>query len=172
MSVLLVGAAGELAEVLIARLVEQGDEVRVVEDDDGRGSKWRALGAYVARGTPDDFDLIERAAQNVRTLVVLGRPDLGPILSGATAASVERIVCAGARSESDVAALGEAKLDYVILETPGRSRWRRGSGVSSGAIAEAIDAADDLAGHPRLVLDLGDTGAWPALGLAPPQENG
>ena len=169
MSVLLVGAGGALADALIARLVGEGDEVRVVEDDDRGAARWRALGAFVARGTPDDFDLVERAAQSARTIVVLS-PEipLAPVLQGATAARVDRIVVCGAGARSAAGPLEEAALDHVVLDVPQGSAWRRRRAVAPAALAEAIDAADDLAGSPRLVLDLGHADAWRALGLTPP----
>ena len=48
----------------------------------------------------------------------------------------------------------------VVVGVPGR----RGT-IDPARVAEAIDAADDLAGNPRLELDLGTPDAWRALRL-------
>ena len=44
-------------------------------------------------------------------------------------------------------------------------RWPRARRVADELVAEAVDAADDLAGDPRLVLDLNDPGGRAKLGL-------
>jgi len=45
-------------------------------------------------------------------------------------------------------------MDYVVLKL-GTQR-RRGRSRRLRSTAEAIDAADDLGGHPRLEIDLND----------------
>jgi hypothetical protein len=65
-------------------------------------------------------------------------------------------------------------LDYVLLRIGasaarfvpfvGRKRAR------VPALAQAIDAADDLAGNPRLDLDLTTIEGWAVLGVDPPQD--
>jgi uncharacterized protein YbjT (DUF2867 family) len=164
-SILLIGAEGDLGEAVVTRLVDQGDEVRVIEPDGRAAGRWRALGAHVAAGSPDDADLVERAAQNVRTVVVLNDHEAEPILRGARAARVGRlVVCTGARYRHDLAA---GDFEYVVLTVP-RTRFGRRPALSPGALAAAVDAADDLAGRPRMSVDLGDPSGWRRLGLDPP----
>ena len=165
MSILLLGARRDVGEAVVTRLVGRGDEVRVVEPDASAADRWRALGAYVAIGSPDDADLVERAAQNVRTAVVFGDVDRGPILQGIGAAGVGRVVLCLDRYDAHAA---EGEVELVALLVP-RTRFPRRPTVSPEAIAEAVDAADDLAGNPRMVVDLGDAQAWRALGLESPE---
>lgn len=170
MSVLLIGAEGPIAKELVARLLAQGDDVRVIEDDPGAAGRWRELGAHVATGSDGDADLVERAAQGVRTLAVVGDiVDSDAAIAGAVAAGVDRIVWLTRGRRRDPSALIAAGLDYVVLTAPA-SRWPRRSSLPPAAVAEAIDAADDLAGHPRLEVDLGDPEGWERLGLSPPAE--
>ena len=175
MSVLLVGLEPGLGEPLIARLTAQDDEVRVVEADSGRAAHWRELGAYVALGDGADGDLIERAAQNVRTIVVFqGRDDLGvavaAALEGASLAGVGRIVvCAQAVPGPVLDRLRAADIDYVALSIGGRRRLFASRTLPDSALTAAVDAADDLAAPQRLELDLTRSDAWSALGLEPPE---
>jgi hypothetical protein len=174
MSVLLVGLAEDLMPPLIRRLTEQGDEVRVLEADETATDRWRSLGAHVASGPQWDADLIERAAQNVRTIAVGDRHDRDPtelmeaLVEGGELASRDmRLVVVGDVLPRALAVLRDSKLEYVILGSPVRRRLlgRRPS-VSPERLAEAVDAADDLAGDPRLELDLGDERAWRELKLS------
>jgi Trk K+ transport system NAD-binding subunit len=165
MSVLVVGAAGEVGEAVVARLIEQGDEVRVIEPDGAAAEHWRALGAHVAAGDPADADLVERAAQNARTIVALADTDIEPLVQGAIAARVERVVlCVHDHGPHVVAG---SDLDFVALVVP-RTRFARRAAVSPQALAEAVDAADDMAGNPRMFVNLGDAAGWRALGLEAP----
>jgi nucleoside-diphosphate-sugar epimerase len=172
MSVLLIGISGSSGEAIVTRLIAQADEVRVVEDDPAVAEHWRSLGAHVARRSDDMADLIERAAQNVRTVVIGGAAahdaaDVRAIVDGAAAARVERIVLYGAGATSDaLEAVREFPFQHVVLST-GRRRLLGGR-LDDESLAAAVDAADDIAGEPRLELDLGDPEAWPALGLSPP----
>ena len=165
MSLVLVEAQGALGAAVVARLVSQGDEVRVVTDDADGGAKWRSLGAHVARGSSVDDDLIERAAQNARSIVVFDRAGNGlgevakAVLEGARRAHVGRVlvVCRAASGEV-FDAVTSSLLDHVVLITGGdggaRRLLRRNAGASDDLVAEAVDAADDLAGEPRLVIDM------------------
>ena len=172
MSLLLVGLEPGVGEPLIAHLIAQDDEVRVIEADPVRGAHWKELGAYVARGEAGDVELIERAAQNVRTIVVFERANedlelvVETAVEAASLAGVERIVvCAAAVSKSVVEVLRKSGIDYVALSSGGRRRvFGRGT-VRETTITEAIDAADDLAGPVRLELDLSRPEAWVSLGL-------
>jgi TrkA-N domain len=170
MSILLVAARGPVGVALVERLVAEGDDVRVVEGDAAAAARWRELGAHVAAGRPYDADLVERAAQGVRTLVIAGEiDDPGAAIAGAVAAGVGRIVWLTSGRGRNPSAFSGAGLDYVVLTVPA-PRWPRRSGLAPAAIAEAVDAADDLAGNPRLELDLGAADAWARLGLSPPGE--
>jgi len=179
MSILLVGAAGSPADAVVTRLVSAGDQVRVVDEEPGRGAGWRALGAHVARGDPSDYDLIERAAQNVRTIVVLAgkKDDLGPVLDGviegARRATVDRIVLCAARPAREVVdRLARSGLEYVVLAY-GEKRALLPSSLSKSVspedLARAVDAADDLGGSPALDLDLTRRAQWRPLALDPPE---
>ena len=168
MSLLLLAPPLDWGDALIERLISQGDEVRVVEPDRERADRWRRLGAHVASGAVDDADLVERAGHGCRTGILVapgsGESSASEILSALTAASIDRVVVIAA--EEDTSMLSQLRsqgLDYVYLRAPGK-RFRRRS-LPAGVIAEAIDAADDLAGHPHLELDLSQPGAASALRL-------
>lgn len=165
MSVLLVAAEGEVGEAVIARLVSQGDEVRIIDEEDERVSRWRGLGAHVASGSAGDADLVERAAQGARTIVVLGQVDAGPVIRGGLAAAVDRFVFC--THHHDAHAIESEQTDFVVLLLP-TARWPRRSSLSPDALALAIDAADDLAGNPRMYVPLGEAAGWKQLGLEAP----
>jgi len=177
MSLLLIGLDEALMPALIARLIAQGDEVRVLEDDDEAADGWRALGAHIASGPRWDEDLIERAAQNVRTIVLGERHEQDPaeliaavVVGGGFAARDMRIVMVADKANPEILRIvGDSGLDYVSLVVPSR-RGLRGKRrvLAPDSLAEAVDAADDLAGSPKLELDLGDEPAWQELKLNPP----
>jgi hypothetical protein len=172
-SILLVGLDEDLMPALIRRLTEQGDEVRALEYDDAASDRWRSLGAHVASGPQWDADLIERAAQNERTIAVGARHDRDPaelmdalVEGGALASPGMRLVVVGRLQPQALAALRGSKLEYVILEgVERRGLLGRRPRLSPEKLAEAVDAADDLAGNPRLELDLTDERAWAELKL-------
>lgn len=175
MSVLLIGIAGARGAALVRRLLSEADEVRVVEDDPAAARAWSELGAHVARGSPTDADLVERAAQDVRTVAVLdvGHEVLEAVIQGSRAAArdIRLIVCSPARDEVVRRALAASGLEYFLLLTGRRARRipsRSAAAVPVAALVEAINAADDLAGEPRLELDLAHASAWAILGLEPP----
>ena len=171
MSILLIRAGGPIGETLARRLTAEGDEVRVVAPAEEPAEAWRRLGVKVAPGRDDDADLIERAAQGVRTAVVID-DESGPagdviaeVVAGIAAAGVERVILCGRKPDQKlVDAVRTSGLDYVVLTVGGGLLSRRRMPVED--VAEAIDAADDLAGSPRLELDLTRTEAWAALGLS------
>jgi hypothetical protein len=177
-SILLVGLDEDLMPALIRRLIEQGDEVRVLDNSERMSDRWRSLGAHVASGPLWDADLIERAAQNVRTIVVGNRHDREPaelmealVDGGVLASPSMRIVVVGDVAPRALASLRDSKLEYVILgSVERRGLLGRRSRVPPERLAEAVDAADDLAGGPRLDLDLGDEGAWRELKLSSEEE--
>ena len=172
MSILLIGDPGPLGEVLVRRLIAQDDEVRAIATD-ASGGDFSGHGVHIARGADLDADLVERAAQNVRTIVLFDpeKDVIELVLDGAHAARVERVVlCATTIPEAARDRLRGANLDYVVLQAPRKGLFRKG--VADDALAEAIDAADDMAGKLRLELDLNEAAAWEVLKLEPPEESG
>lgn len=171
MSILLLAPPPGTADAVIARLISQGDEVRVIESDREQADRWKTLGARVALGSAFDADLIERAAQNSRTLVLFDADDRATDLfeaaiAGASGTSVDRLILVGdGPARSCLQMVRASGLDYVFLRTPRQREVLRRRRTNPAAVAEAVDAADDLAGHPRLELDLSDPDAVRALGL-------
>lgn len=168
MSVLLVGNGGELAGLVADRMLAQGDEVRAIAVE-GDLETLATRGVHIARGPFFDADLVERAAQNVRTVVLFDTTEevVGDVIEGARAARVDRIVrCSTTAQEPVRKALRDSGLEYVVLQMPRKGRFRKG--VPDGAIAEAIDAADDMGGRLRLELDLNERDAWETLKVEPP----
>lgn len=149
---------GEVEPAVAQRLIGQGDEVRVMVVDAAERASWVALGAHVAVGDPTDDDLIERAGQSARSLVLFDRhasdrPTVAAALKAASAAEIERLIlCAPEVSVEAQAVLEASGSSYVILSY-GR-RWSLKGRAPVELIAEAVDAADDLSGHPRLATDL------------------
>lgn len=157
---MVIAGGTELDEHVVKRLLAQGDEVRVLEATSAREAMWRAAGAFLARGEGDDPDLVERAAQNVRTVVILTRQVRPEVVANVIAAGhnagVDRLVCcAPALSDEIRVAVRSAPLDHVLMDT-GRGGLLRRRPAPPELVAEAIDAADDLAGKPRLEIDLTD----------------
>ena len=159
MSVLLAGLDHSVGAAVTRRLLGEGDQVRVIlaPGEDATGY----AGAHVATGDVGDDDLVERAAQGART-IVLGEGPRGPALQGATRAGVERAVLLGGRGDEV-----PDSMSWIVLLVP-RSLLRRPV-LSPDAVALAIDAADDLAGDPRLVADLATDEGWEALRLERPR---
>ena len=152
MSVLLAGLEPELVAAVTRRLAAEGDQVRVVAP---AGETYP--GAHVATGEPGDDDLVERAAQGARTIVA-GADGRAAALAGAARAGVDRAVLI----DGDADEVPES-MSWVLLVT--KRRFRRGVGTAD--VAEAVDAADDMAGEPRLVADLTTDEGWRALRLDP-----
>ncbi len=154
---LLVRPPEQIGSAVISLLSSQGDVVRVISADILSAARWKELGAYVARGSETDADLIERAAQDVRTIVVFeeAQASIEAVLEGAELAGVERlVVCTSQPPEDLLVRVRASRMDYVVLKL-GTQR-RRGRSRRLRSTAEAIDAADDLGGHPRLEIDLND----------------
>ena len=151
--------------------------MRVLEDDNQRAAVWRDLGAHVALGEWEE-DLVERAAQDVRTIVLFdSHPGIEPwlleqLVTGARLARVERVIwCAPAHRREDTAVLDRSGLQYMVLATGGtKGLLKRSRAIDPGALALAIDAADDTAGEFHAVLDLTKAESWQTLGLEPPGE--
>jgi len=177
MSILLINPPEEIGTALVTRLLDQDDDVRVVADDLNAAQRWKGLGAHVARGEAQDPDLIERAAQNVRTIVVLEEPSTevaAAVAGGGQLASPDMRLVLWLKQPRPPAEeiVRESGLDYVFLRgTPAAGRMVSSSRKRAAveALVEAIDAADDLSGNPRLDLDLATRTAWSDLGLEPPQ---
>lgn len=168
MSILLIGDPGSLGAVLVRRLISQGDEVRAIATD-AEAAELAGHGVHIARGPDLDADLVERAAQNVRTIVTFDAAALEPVVDGARAARVERIVLVATVVGTEARdRLRTSELEYVVLEPPRKGLFRKG--VSDDALAEAIDAADDMSGRLRLELDLNEAEAWAMLNLEVPGE--
>jgi hypothetical protein len=149
--------------------MDQGDDIRIIEPDPRRAELWKTVGAHVALGSPADVDLVERAAQQVRTIVVMEEATewMGAIVEGAASAGVGRIVAVARQTSRSASILQTTALEWVLMKMPRRRLPSRAPRVDHDRIAEAIDAADDLAGPVHLELDLSDSSAWTALGLEP-----
>ncbi len=162
----------QLGPALVTRLITEGDEVRVLIQNRADASRWQALGAFVAVGDPLDADLVERACQNVRTLVAVfpGRRRSASLLhvlvSAATTAGTGRVVvCTSDPPTEMVAVLESSELDYVVLNA-GRRGFLPKRGPDMVTLAAAVSAADDLADRPRMVVDLTRPEGWAALKMA------
>lgn len=163
MSVLLAGLSPDVGRALTRLLLDEGDQVRVILPAGEDAAPYE--GAHVATGEASDEDLVERAAQGART-IVLGHFDddtRSAALTAAARAGVDRAVLLG-NWAGDV----PATISWVALVTP-RSLFglRRGPGPED--LAEAVNAADDLAGEPRTVVDLGTDEGWRTLRLERPR---
>lgn len=176
MALLLVGAAGALGDAIVSRLLDAGDEVRIVARSPEDAERWRLSGAHIARGDPKDPDLIERAAQNARSIVVFddgsGFHDvLEAAVEGGMSAGVERLIVCCTTVSGPLARerVVRAPLQHIVLITgTGRRASIFGTQeVSRLEVARAVDAADDVGGCPRCVLDLRQPEAWRALKLEP-----
>lgn len=163
MSVLLVTPPEHLGGPIIERLIAQGDEVRVVVNP-ADAADWRRLGAHVAVGEPDG-DLLERAGQSSRTIALFDPIDelAQDAIAAAQAARIDRVVAVLSRPSAALSTLlSGSELTYVVLVAARKGLKRA---PDAAKIAEAVDAADDLAGEVRLELDLAEPGAWDALGI-------
>jgi Trk K+ transport system NAD-binding subunit len=144
-SILLVEPAPDIANSVITKLLDQGDEVRIVtvapEPD------WTDLGAHIARGDGTDADLLERAGQGARTVVLFDPSDeqVAAAMEAAASARIERLVICSRRLGHEADAVRSSNLSYVLLVTGRRAR---------SVAATAIDWADDLAGDVKLEVDL------------------
>lgn len=181
-SVLLIGLDEDRGPALIRRLRDEGDVVGVIEESLPAGDVWRAAGAHVAMGSPRDADLVERASQHARSVVVLeegsepSQAILDAVLEAGrvTAPEPPRIIYVSISRRQEVDEKLEASaFDYVILRSPRRGRLKRKAfAVVPGDLAEAVNAADDLPGNPRLDVDLTTPEGWSALGLDPREARG
>ena len=167
MSILLIEPDRELGESIARRLIREGDEVRVLVADP---AGWKEQGVYVAVGDPMDPDLVERACTNVRTIVFTSASKGIPVSLLATAVPAARkagadrvIVCVPNPGDPAVRWLDGSGASYVGLTTGRRGFLPRRS-VDPDLVAEAVSAADDLAGEPRLQVDLTNEEEWAKLG--------
>lgn len=164
----MVVGTGEVEPAVASRLLEQGDEVRVVVEDAAQKPPWVTLGAHVAVGDPTDDDLIERAGQSARTLVLFDDHANDPLAVGAalraaSAAGIERLILCAPDVTAAIETLIEgARTSYVAMSYGRRLSLRGRAPVE--LIAEAVDAADDMSGDPRVTVDLRRAGALGLLG--------
>jgi len=177
-SLLLIGLPETFAAKLVQRLREEGDEVRLLLREGSGAEPWKKLGAFVATGEAGDADLIERAATNVRTIVLgeetasLSMEELGELLAGARKAAVGRVVVCQAQPDPGlVEVLRSWGVEFVVLTTAkkplvGKARTR----IPISKLSEAVDAADDIAGRIQAELDLTIPKAWKVLKVSPPVE--
>jgi TrkA-N domain len=179
MSVLVIGDAPE-TETVVRFLIAEGDQVGVIEADRKQLQRWASIGAYAALGDAEDPDLVERCATQARTIVVFespgpGGPNITDVLravlhAGQMLPAAPRLVMVSQNPSLTVQAqLNSAALDYIVLRTGlARGLLRRGpKAIPADKLAEAVNAADDLAGEPRLDLDLARRSGWEALRLEP-----
>lgn len=172
MSILMLVEGDEVEKAVVERLLDQGDEVRVVVERAEARPGWAELGVHVAVGDPTDDDLIERAGQDARSVVLFGNhaADIGTVgaaLKAAAAADIERVIlCVPAAGEEVRRLLADSGRSYVILSYGRRRALRTRAPIA--LVAEAVDAADDLAGQPRLEVDLRQEDALRRL--APPAD--
>jgi TrkA family protein len=160
-SFLVLGGDQSLVDAIVARLVADGDLVRVLDPNPTRIESIKQQGGFVATGDPTDADLVERAGQGARTAVVVEPVRLTTeLLDAFAAARITRIVYAG-RDTSNIELISAGSLDHVVLRrrhTPLRRR------AEIPSIVAAVVAADDVAGTPRVVIDLSDKEALRRLG--------
>jgi hypothetical protein len=98
----------------------------------------------------------------------MGPPSTDPepvaaVLEGAAAAGVDRLIACLERAK-DMPSLEGWAGGYVVLQRSS-GRWPRVKTADDGLVAEAVDAADDLAGTPRLTVDLNEPEELEKLGL-------
>ena len=178
MSILLVGLPETFAVMLARRLLAEQDEVRLLLPEDADPEPWKKLGVFVASGDPTDADLVERAATNVRTLVLgegvaeLSEEGLGGLIGGARQAGVGRfVVCQRQPSSGLVEMFKAAGVEFVVMATAKKPLVGKGkTRIPISKLSEAIDAADDIAGRIQAELDLTIPKAWKVLKLDPPLE--
>lgn len=161
MSVLIIAADPDIDRLLVRRLVEQGDVVGILVEDDGTIDHLDPEGAHVARGSRTDEDLIERAAMHARTIVVyeeaaapVHREIVAAVIAAARRIDDVRVVMWGPKHSAEaIDALSASGVSYVVIRT-GKLRSHLRRTMSPEVVVEAIDAADDLAGDVRLEVDL------------------
>lgn len=160
----------ELGGTILEHLLAEGDEVRVLV---GRPSDWKEQGAFVAIGDPMDPDLVERACTNVRTVVFASTTKSVPISMLASAVPAARragtdrvVVCMPSGGSLAADWLDNSGAGYVVLIT-GKRGFLPKKTADANRVARAVSAADDLAGEPRLVVDLTDETEWSKLGGHP-----
>lgn len=167
MSILLIDPDRELGTSIAERLIGEGDEVRVLVTDP---ADWKQRGVFVAVGDPMDPDFVERACTNVRTIVFAFTSKdvpvslLAAVIPAARKAGTDRVIlCAPGPDASAIDWLEACGTSFVTL-TMGRRGFLPKKMVEPHYVAEAVSAADDLAGDPRLTVDLTNEEEWAKLG--------
>lgn len=159
-----------VTDAVIERLKAAGDQVRVLvdeRDDSEIVERLRRGGVYVALGDASNGDLMERAAQGCRTIVLFDPSSelAAKALEAARFARVERlIVCSKGPRRSEDFDAGEQSFVWL----GGRPKGGLRAGVGWEDFAAAVDAADDLAGDVQLDLSLDRAEDWSRLGLTRP----
>ncbi len=128
-------------EAIARRLIDAGDQVRVIWSGDA--GPLRDLGAFVARGHPNDADLVERAAFGCETIVVVDRERSArlDVLDAVRPLQVDRVVYVGGiRSDDVVSACSSLGRERILLWT--RRGGLRRREAAPDVIAAAVDAAD------------------------------
>jgi uncharacterized protein YbjT (DUF2867 family) len=174
-SVLIVTGRDDVDGLLAQRLTAQGDTVGVLVEDPRTAEHLEAAGAHIAIGSRTDEDLIERAAAHARTIVVhvsgaraADRDAVVAAISAATTRGGIRLVVWGPAPDGVVRELVRSSgLPHVIIRTGTLGR-RIGRSLAPAAVAEAIDAADDLAGDVHVEVDLRRPQDWRRLKMEPP----
>jgi CheY-like chemotaxis protein len=173
LSVLLIEPDDTNGPAVVRLLVSEGDDVGVIVGDGATGDRWKAIGAYVAAGAADDPDLIERASQHARSIVLFDATldVLNAAIEGTRLAqrSPARIIyCATGGVQGVDQALKASGLEYVLLAVPiARVGFRRRTkqAVDPTVVAEAVSAADDISGEVRLEVDPVTSAGREALAL-------
>jgi hypothetical protein len=173
-SVLVIEPDAVNGRAVVERLIAEGDDVGVLVGDSMRAQEWRALGAHVAAGSVDDADLIERAAQQARSIVLFDAPQetVSAVVQAARLVGrpLPRIIyCTTRRDSRARELLGSSGLDYVSIIVPVARRGlrrRKKQEVEPESVGEAVSAADDIAGEMKLEVDLQGREGRAALGLS------
>jgi NAD(P)-dependent dehydrogenase (short-subunit alcohol dehydrogenase family) len=167
LSILLIEPDKDLGGAIVRRLLDEGDEVRVLAREP---EPWKQLGAFVATGDPFDVDLVERACTNVRTIVFTAAVRAVPVslvegvLPAAAKAGTDRvIVCTPKDDERLRSSLEASGWSYAVLIL-GRRGFLPRKTVEPDDVATAVSAVDDIAGMPKVVADLATEEGWAKLG--------
>lgn len=151
MPVLVTAAHRPLERHLVARLLDEGGEVRAYADGDA--SLLRAAGAFVAVGTVDDEGRLEAALADVHTLVHVGGGlrtadprrlvrDAEVVVTAATNASVRRIIAlslpGASESAGDPLRAAKGTVERLLADAPVPTIVIRSSLVDTPALRDLL----------------------------------
>lgn len=162
MPVLVTAADAPLGRELVERLVGAGGQIRAFCTGAGPSAPLRAAGAIVATGDLLDEGHLERAMEQVHTVVhlagvlpadsadtVLG--EAATVLTAALGAGVRRIIAlsvAGAAGDAaDPYRRAHGEIEQLLAEAPVPSVALRASLVDSPALRDALAATPDAGTH-------------------------